>query len=495
MTTTPRRLVAAGFIFALALRPGRTASAAEQWLEVKSPHFTITSDAGKGSTTELAWQLEQVRSEVAALWPWAKVDLNKPLVVFALKDEQAMKTLAPKYWEKKNAGVSSVWVGGYDRTCLALRTDVQMDGQRHVNPFATSYFAYFSLILQQSVPKRLPPWFARGLAGVMSNTVVQDAKILLGPPAPWYLETLHQGGRASLSDVVAAANGSPLLQGDRLRMFDAQAWALVHYLMFGDDGAHWQALGRYSALVAGGADAGAAFREALGRPEDLETPVRVYMDRSIYSYRVIGVDATVKREGFTVTPIAPAEAAARRAMFHVAMNRPIEARAAIDEARKAGGAPGAEVAEAVLLDSDDKTDAARAAYARATDAGATDPYAYYRLASLLWSRDADRATLERLEKLLSKATALNNRYARAYSFLADTQGQLGIGDPPAFALRAVSLEPAEAHYRLVAARLLADAKNYDAALKQVQAAAELADSEAVTRQVAELREWIERRKQ
>ena len=155
MTILHRRCAA--IACALAVLTTSPAIAADQWIEVKSPHFTITSNAGKGATSTLAWQLEQVRSEVAVLWPWAQVDLNRPLVVFALKDETSMKALAPQYWEKKNDGVATVWTSGYERTFLAIRTDVQQDPQRHVNPYASSYFAYFSLILQQSVPRRLPP--------------------------------------------------------------------------------------------------------------------------------------------------------------------------------------------------------------------------------------------------------------------------------------------------------------------------------------------------
>src|SRR5262245_5326292 len=412
MMTKGRRSRVLVLACALACLTGRSARAADQWIEVKSAHFTITSNAGKGPTSTLAWQLEQVRSEIAALWPWAQVDLNRPLVVFVLKDEQSLKALAPAYWEKKNnSGAASVWASGYERTFLALRADVQQDATRHVNPYASSYFAYFSLILQQSVPKRMPPWFARGLAGVVSNTVIQDANILLGPPVPWYLEALREGHHMTLADLVAARDGSPLLKGDMLRHFDAEAWALVHYLMFADGGARWDKLGRFSAMVAGGADADAAFREAIGRVDDLATPARAYVDRNVFSYRVVQADAEVKRDAFAIAAVTPAEVAARRALFHVAMRRPVEARAAIDEARKAGGAPGAEVADALLLDADNKDDAARAAFARAVDVGSTDAYAHYRLASLLWTRNADRETLTRVQTLLAKATALNFRYA------------------------------------------------------------------------------------
>ena len=495
MNAIQRRPATATFVFFTAALIARSAPAADQWIEVKSPHFTVTSNASKGATATLAWQLEQVRSELAVIWPWAQVDLNKPMVVFALKDEQSLRGLAPVYWEKKNnSGAASVWVSAYDRTFIALRTDVEQDAKRHVNPYASSYFAYISLILQQSVPRRLPPWFARGLAAVMSNTVIQDASILVGPPAPWYLETLRDDRRVPLPDLIAAHDGSPLLKGDNLRIFDAQAWALVHYLMFADKGARSAALGRFAGLVIGGTDGDAAFREALGSIAELQLPVSAYVERSVYAYLAVKADATVKREAFAVTAIPPAEAAARRALFHVAMRRTIEARAAIEEARKAGGAASAELADALLLDGDNQADAARTAYTHAVDAGSTDAYAHYRLASLLWTPDASKETLTRIQALLSKSVQLNPRYAAAYDFLAGTNGQLGIGEPSSLALRAVMLEPSSAHHRLTAARLLAQEKHFDEALKQVQAASELADSTPQAQEAAELRARIERAK-
>jgi hypothetical protein len=73
-------------------------------------------------------------------------------------------------------------------------------------------------------------------------------------------------------------------------------------------------------------------------------------------------------------------------------------------------------------------------------------------------------------------------------------GTLVRDQPSGLALRAVSLDPANAHYRLTAARLLASEQRFDDALKQVQAAAELAENPDDSRQVAEVRAWIERRK-
>ena len=479
LTRIPSRAVVTACLACAAVAAGsRSLDAAEKWIEVRSAHFVVTSNAGDGSARTIAWQLEQIRSAIATLWPWAKVDLNKPLAVFAVKDETALKALAPQYWERKG-GVrpATVWVGGVDQNYLAIRVDTEADDRLNINPYVTSYFSYVSLILQQSVARPMPLWFSRGLAGVMSNTIVRDARIMLGPPIPWHLERLRDHTRLKIPALLAVGRDSPeFVNGEGQADFDAQAWAFVHFLMFGEAGVRWPKLDRFSQLVAQGTNPDTAFREVLGPPEDLEAPFGGYITRSLYSFRQINVDVATKREGFSVQPLPPAEAASRQAMFHAAMRRPVEARAAIDEARKAGPAPDAFTAEALLLDAAGEEDEAKAAYARAAEAGSTSPYAYYRLASLLFRPEPDHDTLVRIEKTLSQAVALNNRYASAYALLGETRSLLGTGEPLGMALRAISLEPGEAHYRLTAASILWRQRNYDDALKQAQAGLSLADN-------------------
>ena len=54
-------------------------TAADDWIEVKSAHFTIVSNAGERTARRLVWQFEQVRSATSAIFSWAKTDLNRPL--------------------------------------------------------------------------------------------------------------------------------------------------------------------------------------------------------------------------------------------------------------------------------------------------------------------------------------------------------------------------------------------------------------------------------
>ncbi|HEX6976678.1 MAG TPA: hypothetical protein VF147_19860, partial [Vicinamibacterales bacterium] len=137
-----------GFVFFAALFLANPSIAADQWFEIKSPHFTVWSAAGGDAGVTMAWQLEQMRGAMKALWPWASVDLAKPLQVFVVRDEQAMRAMAPKYWEQKGGmRPATVWVSGQDQHYMVIRADVRNDDTAMLNPYASSYFAYANLII------------------------------------------------------------------------------------------------------------------------------------------------------------------------------------------------------------------------------------------------------------------------------------------------------------------------------------------------------------
>src|SRR5581483_8399981 len=142
------------------------------------------------------WQLEQVRTAVEAFWNWARVDLDKPLLVIAVGDEAGMKTLAPQFWEQRN-GVrpASVFVSGLDRHYVALRADAKVPDTVGINPYVVAYWSYVNLIITTAIKRDMPLWLSRGLASVMSNTIVREARLDVGQPIPWHLQRLNTGSR------------------------------------------------------------------------------------------------------------------------------------------------------------------------------------------------------------------------------------------------------------------------------------------------------------
>ena len=91
------------------LAAARSSAGPPTWIEVKSAHFTVITNAGDAAGRRVAWQFEQIRSALSGLWPWAKVDSGRPFVVFAAKDEATLRTLGPQYWEEKRYRPTSFW--------------------------------------------------------------------------------------------------------------------------------------------------------------------------------------------------------------------------------------------------------------------------------------------------------------------------------------------------------------------------------------------------
>lgn len=481
----------------LYLLAASAAEGADQWSEVKSAHFTVISNASDGGTRTLVWQLEQVRSTIAALCSWARVELNQPLMVIAVKDENSMRALAPEYWEKRGlVRPASVWISGPDRHYLVIRTGLDVESQGNINPYITAYFSYINLVMGQSLSADVPLWLSRGLTGVLSNTLIRDDHVIIGAPIPWHLEALRERPRTRLPRLLAMTRHSPALSREEgAETFDAQTWAFVHFLMFGDKGARAGKLNEFAQAASAGKDPAAAFRETLGTPESLELPYRMYFEQQVFLVSRASIDVAVERERIPVRRLGPAESLAARALFHVTTRRPVEARAAIAEARKHDAkAPGSYEAEALLLDQERKPDEARIAFANAIEAGSTSAYAHYRLAALTWRRDADQDTLKTIEGYLAKAIALNPRYADAYSWLGEMRAILGVGDPTSLAMRAITLEPGEAVHRLRAANILVRQRKIDEAAVQARAAEALATTDEQRRRAKELLDLIAKAK-
>ena len=64
------------------------ALAADTWLQVKSDHFTVMTNAGERKARSVAWQFEQVRAAIGKGWPWAQAAaVAKDALVYAKNDQ------------------------------------------------------------------------------------------------------------------------------------------------------------------------------------------------------------------------------------------------------------------------------------------------------------------------------------------------------------------------------------------------------------------------
>jgi TPR repeat protein len=477
----------------LALPAGTAAAAERPWVEVKSPHFTIVTDGGEAQGREVAWQFEQMRAALQRLWPWAKLATDKPVLVFAARDEATLKALVPEYWEKGREPIVGITTEGRDRHYLAMRADTRMTEDVRITPYFDLYRGYLKVVLGSSFERPLPLWLLRGMSELFGNLRVREKDVFLGRMIPWHVKRLREARLVPLAELLAADRTSPHYQeGDRMRLFDAQSWAFVHYLLFGEEGRHGAALNRFLTIVAQGTAPDAARREAFPDLATLEKGLGVYVRNVGIPFSRLDVDVDIARERFPSRPLPPAESAALRAAFHVAMRRPAEARALIQEAKAADpSAAGAYDAEGLLAEHEQKDDAAAAAYAKAAELGSANFYTWYRNAQIAYRTGRDRETLGRVEKSLQRAVELNPEYAFGYSFLAETKQDLGLKDEAlALARRAISLEPGGSYHHLALARVLFQQSKTAEARAEAERGRELAQADWEVKNARELIDYM-----
>ena len=468
-----------------------SAAAERRWLEVKTPHFVVVANTSEGTARDVGWQFEQVRYVLETLWPWARRTGGRPFVVFALRDSSDMKALAPQYWEKGHDGTASVAVSGADKEYVALEAGVALPDDLRTNPYFFAYWSYAHHTLQDAFPHALPMWFVRGISKLFGNTLVRGKDVQVGRLLSHHLQDLNGSVRIRLAELLAADRKSPYFTDDTAReTFDAEAWLFVHYLVFGDKGVHQAQLNRFAEALRDGRSPEAALREGFGDLAAVDKGFQYYVGNQMYAYSSIKGDLNVKPAGFEVRPLSPAAATALRAGFHVAMERPREAQALIEEARRTEPASAlAAEAEALLLDQQDKRDEALAAYGRAAEAGSENFYVYYRRASLMWRSRPPKETMVKIAALLERATRLNPEHAWSQDSLARALAETEPGERAVAAARkAVSLEPSVASHHLALVQALWTASQEADARRELQTARVLARDD---RERQSVQEWLD----
>jgi TPR repeat protein len=492
MSRTPAAPWAAVTVLVAALTSSGSVTAAEKpWIEVRTPHFLVVANTGEGDARDIGWQFEQVRVAFQLIWPWARRESGRPFVVFAVRDKRDLRELAPKFWENGGDGTSAVSVSGRDKDYFALLAGLSPADDVGTNPYYYAYWGYATQMLEANYPGRLPPWFKRGMADFFANTLVQKKQVHVGRIIRHHARELGERSRMSLAEILEPDWKSEWLTDDKRRSaFDAHAWMLVHYLTLGEERAWLVRFNRFAELLRQGVSSAAAFPQAMGDVPAVERGFRDYVGRTLYAYVALQTDVNVKPGGFAVRTLPGAESLALRAGFHVAMSRPVEARALLAEARKAE--PPSIVTDEVgaqLLDSEDKDKEALELYSRAASGGSTNFYVFYRRGSLLWQPNAQKEVVAEAAAAYAQAVSLNPDHAWAQTSLARALAEVDPGERAiAAARKSTTLEPGVVAHRLALTKALSAAGKSDEARSEAERSLALSST---VEDRADAQRWID----
>jgi hypothetical protein len=87
-----------------------------KWIEVRSPHFSVITDAGEKRGREVALRLEQMRGVFGQLILKDKLKMSVPITVIALKSDKQYGLIAPS----KQSTAGGFYLPGPDRIYIVL---------------------------------------------------------------------------------------------------------------------------------------------------------------------------------------------------------------------------------------------------------------------------------------------------------------------------------------------------------------------------------------
>jgi Tfp pilus assembly protein PilF len=420
--------------------------AKETWIEVKSPNFTVISNGSDKEARKIADQFEQFREVFHTTFPNWRVDLGKPLIIFAVRNEDSLRVLLPAYWEEKDrAHPAGIYIAGEERHYVALRTNVEME-----NPYQVIYHEYTHAIINLNF-RGLPVWLNEGLAEFYANSVIEDKDVEIGRIAPYHLRTL-QTERLIPIDVLFTATQSSRYynEANHASMFYAESWAITHYLMMDPEARKKGLLTHFLADLDASGDPVASAEKNFGNLKDFASAMDAYARQRTFFFRKIQTTIHSDPKSFASRDLSPAEVAAERALFYAHMRRPKEAAASVDEALKDDPKlPLAYEAQGFLAYSQLHYESAEAAFQRAIELGSTDFFPYYFIGkaqlrdALPMPQDVAKAAAT-----LEKAVQMNPQFAPAYSTLATIYSMNADTYDKAYVAgrKAITLEPGNLTY-------------------------------------------------
>jgi tetratricopeptide (TPR) repeat protein len=239
----------------------RLVSAKDTWISVRSKNFSLVGNASEKEIRQVATRLEQFRDVFSRLFPGMRFTSPVPTTVIVFKSDISYRPFKPVA-DGKIVEAAGYFQAGRDVNYITLTTEKG----RPENPYGTIFHEYVHLLVNNTLGRtNVPPWFNEGLAEYYSTFDIEDdRKVYLGNLVPYHLELLRSAQLIPLDKLFAVDYYSlERHKHDARGLFYAESWALIHYLLQGNERKRKPQLNAFLELLRKETPIETAFRQAF----------------------------------------------------------------------------------------------------------------------------------------------------------------------------------------------------------------------------------------
>ena len=269
-----RRLLSATLCLLFLGLAGTTIVAKDTWISVRSKNFFLIGNSSEKEIRQVAERMEQFREVASHLFTKANFNSPVPTTVVVFKNDSSYRPFKP------NANTAGYFQPGPDVNYITLKTEVSDDQ----NPFGVIFHEYTHLLINNT-SGNVPTWFNEGLAEYYSTfSISDDQKVVLGKPISHHVYLLRESKMLPLRTLFKVDQDSPYYnERDKQSIFYAESWALMHYLILGNNGQRLEQLGKFLQLIDSNMSMDEAFQKAFQTTfENMEKALRDYIKNDRY---------------------------------------------------------------------------------------------------------------------------------------------------------------------------------------------------------------------
>jgi tetratricopeptide (TPR) repeat protein len=462
----------------------------EPWVEVRSPHFVVVTNANEKQARSVADQFERMRSVFHTAFPKLAIDSFAPITVVAVKDEKNFRALEPEaYLAKGSLKLGGLFIHGSEKNYVLMRLDT---GYEH--PYSVVYHEYTHLLTSKA-SEYMPLWLNEGFAEFYENTDIHDKDVSLGQPSQQNIYLLREHRLLPLEQLFSIGHDSPYYhEQDKGSIFYAESWVLTHFLTMNDFKSKGHRIRDYLDLLSQKVDPVTAATTAFGDLKQLQKALEAYVGQFSFQYFKMQASSDIDPSAFTARPLTASQAAVVRADFLAYNQRTNDARALLEQAMRddAGSAAARETLGFLEAMQGHKVEA-RKWYEEAVKLDSQSYLAHYYFAAMAMNSELNAEDEARVEASLRAAIKLNPAFAPAYDRLAVFYGtrRKNLQEAYLLSLNAVQDDPSNIFFRINSANVLMAAERADDALRVLETASKLAKDEGERSSVESMVRMVE----